>query len=98
LISQSGDLSIRGADDTSDASSDLERLEKAVLELASRHAALRGENARLTRDLLESHRRVARLEAELRQGNQLRSDVAKRIDDLVGQIDQIEERFAVRGA
>lgn len=38
------------------------------------------------------------LEAELRQVNQLRSDVAKRIDDLVSQIDQIEGRFAVREA
>lgn len=35
---------------------------------------------------------------EVRQVNQLRSDVAKRIDDLVGQIDQIEGRFAARGA
>jgi septal ring factor EnvC (AmiA/AmiB activator) len=77
---------------------DLERLEKAVLELASRHAAVRGDNARLLRALAESQRRVAQLEAELRQGNQLQNDVAKRIDDLVGQIDQIEERFAARGA
>lgn len=77
---------------------DLERLEKAVLELAARHAALSGDHARLTRALAESQRHVARLEAELRQGNQLQSDVAKRIDDLLGQIDQIEERFAARGA
>jgi len=69
-----------------------------VLELASRYANLRRENARLAGALGASERRVAELEAELRQGNQLRSDVAKRIDDLVGQIDQIEGRFAARGA
>lgn len=69
-----------------------------MLELASRYAGLRRENARLASALRASERRVAELEAELRQGNQLRSDVAKRIDDLVGQIDQIEDRFTARGA
>lgn len=69
-----------------------------MLELASRYAMLRRDNARLADALGASERRVAELEAELRQGNQLRSDVAKRIDDLVGQIDQIEGRFAARGA
>ncbi len=69
-----------------------------MLELASRYARLRRENARLASTLRASERRVAELEAELRQGNQLRSDVAKRIDDLVGQIDQIEDRFTARGA
>lgn len=76
---------------------DFERLEKAVLELASRYGAARRENARLVAALGASERRVAQLEDELREANQLRSDVAKRIDDLVGQIDQIEGRFAARG-
>ena len=80
------------------AVSDWERLERAVLELASRHAAVQHEQARLAEALGASERRVAELEAELREANQLRSDVAKRVDDLVGQIDQIEMRFAARGA
>lgn len=75
-----------------------ERLERAVVELASRHAALRQEQARLIEALGASERRVAELEAELREANQRRTDVAKRIDDLVGQLDQIETRFAAREA
>jgi septal ring factor EnvC (AmiA/AmiB activator) len=69
-----------------------------VLELSSRYAAVRSERTQLAEALGASERRIAELEAELRQANQLRSDVAKRVDDLVGQIDQIEERFAARGA
>jgi hypothetical protein len=69
-----------------------------VVELANRYADLRQENTRLSVALGASERRVAELEDELRQGNQLRSDVAKRIDDLLGQIDQIEGRFTARGA
>ena len=80
------------------AASDWERLERAVLALASRYAAIHQEQVRLTEALGASERRVAELEAELREANQLRSDVAKRVDDLVGQIDQIETRFAARGA
>lgn len=95
--SRSGD-SIRGPQSHGDSAPEYERLEKAVLELAGRYARLRREHASLASTLRASERRVAELEAELRQGNQLRSDVAKRIDDLVGQIDQIEDRFTARGA
>jgi len=95
---RSGELQIRGPQDISETNPEYERLEKAVLELATRYANLRRENARLAKALGASERRVGELEAELRQGNQLRSDVAKRIDDLVGQIDQIEGRFTARGA
>jgi len=77
---------------------DWERLEKAVLELADRYAALTRDHVELKAALREREQRIADLEAQLRAGNQLRRDVAKRIDDLVGQIDQIEERFAARGA
>jgi hypothetical protein len=45
-----------------------------------------------------SRQRIAALESEVRQGNHLRADVAKRIDDLVGQIDQVEMRFAAGGS
>lgn len=92
-----GGARIRGNDDKSDAITDFERLERVVLELAARYGDLRRENERLSSALHESQQRVGELEVALRAGNQLRSDVAKRIDDLVGQIDQIEERFAARG-
>lgn len=90
----SGDLRIRSATDGNDAGVDFERLEKAVLRLVDRYEALQRENARLVKALEVSGRRLAELEAEVREGNQLRSDVAKRLDDLVSQIDRIEDRFA----
>jgi rRNA processing protein Gar1 len=62
-----------------------------------RYAALKSEHAELGRVLHASRQRIAVLESEVRRGNQLRADVAKRIDDLVGQIDQIEGRFATDG-
>jgi hypothetical protein len=63
-----------------------------------RYAALRRENANLAEMLTARERRVEELESRVRGGNQLQRDVAKRIDDLLGQIDQIELRFAERGA
>jgi hypothetical protein len=63
-----------------------------------RYEALRRENANLAEMLTARERRVEELESRVRGGNQLQRDVAKRIDDLLGQIDQIELRFAERGA
>lgn len=91
-------MAIRSPDDTSEASQDFERLERAVLDLAARYQAACTENGRLAASLTASERRVTELESELREANQRRRDVAKRVDDLIGQIDQIELRFAARGA
>jgi predicted nuclease with TOPRIM domain len=75
-----------------------DRLERAIVELLDRHEALRRENSRLAEALAARDRRVEELESRFREGNQLQRDVAKRIDDLLGQIDQIEHHFAERGA
>jgi septal ring factor EnvC (AmiA/AmiB activator) len=72
---------------------DIERLERAVQALAERHAAVRDENSKLARDVAERDQRIAELEGELRRHNQTRRDVARRIDDLVGQIDDLEGRL-----
>ena len=64
--------------------------------LADRFAALRDENTKLARDVAERDERIAALESEVRRQNQTRRDVARRIDDLVGQIDQLEGRLAAR--
>ena len=57
--------------------------------LAERHAAL-------ARDVAERDQRIAELEGELRRQNQTRRDVTRRIDDLVGQIDELEGRLVAR--
>lgn len=75
-----------------------DRLEHAILELLDRYEALRRENSRLAESLAARDRRVEELESRFREGNQVQRDVAKRIDDLLGQIDQIEHHFAERGA
>jgi len=67
-----------------------------VHSLADRFAALRDENTKLARDVAERDERIAALESEARRQNQTRRDVARRIDDLVGQIDQLEGRLAAR--
>ncbi len=76
----------------------LDRLEAAALELLGRYEALRRENSRLAEVLAARDRRVEELESQVREGNQLQRDVAKRIDDLLGQIDQVEHHFTERGA
>ncbi len=74
------------------------RLERAALELLARYEGLHRENTRLAEALAARDRRIEELESRLRDGSQLQRDVAKRIDDLVGQIGQVEFRFAERGA
>ena len=75
---------------------EIERLERAVQSLADRFAALRDENTKLARDVAERDQRIAELEGEVRRQGQTRREVARRIDDLVGQIDQLEGRLATR--
>jgi septal ring factor EnvC (AmiA/AmiB activator) len=65
-----------------------------VHSLADRFAALRDQNAKLARDVAERDERIAELESEVRRQGQTRREVARRIDDLVGQIDQLEGRLA----
>ena len=72
---------------------DIERLERAVQALAERHAAVRDENTKLARDVAERDQRIAELEGELRRHNQTRRAVARRRDDVVGQIDELEGRL-----
>jgi len=75
-----------------------DRLETAILGLLDRYEALRRENSRLAEVLAARDRRVEELESQVREGDQLQRDIAKRIDDLLGQIDQIEHHFTERGA
>lgn len=79
-----------------DESYGFDRLERAVQALADRCRRLRDENARLARDAAEHEQRIAGLESQLREANQLRRDVAKRLDDLIGQIDHLEVQFTAR--
>jgi septal ring factor EnvC (AmiA/AmiB activator) len=67
-----------------------------VQALAERHAGLLDQSANLARDVAERDQRIAELEAEVRRQQQTRREVARRIDELVGQIDQLESRLVAR--
>lgn len=87
-----------GTDRRSSAPTGVDRLERAILELLGRYEVLRRENTRLAEALAARDRSIEEMESRLRDGSQLQRDAAKRIDDLVGQIDQIELHFVARGA
>jgi septal ring factor EnvC (AmiA/AmiB activator) len=67
-----------------------------VGELADRCAAALAESARLNGEMAARDRRIAELEGELRRLQQARHDVVKRIDDMIGQIDQLETQLVAR--
>lgn len=58
--------------------------------LLGRCKLLERDRAALRTQLDQSEGRVGMLESELRELNQKRRDVAKRIDGLIGQIDSLE--------
>jgi septal ring factor EnvC (AmiA/AmiB activator) len=68
---------------------DLRRLEQVVGALVSSHQRLQQENAALRADIDQNHRRIRGLDEKLLQANQRRQDVAKRIDELIAQIDHL---------
>ncbi len=65
------------------------RLESLVRSLVTRFEALGEERNALRAELDAREHRVRELEEELRQANQLRQDVGKRVDDLLTQLDGI---------
>ncbi len=62
-------------------------------ELASAVRRQRGETLALRRELEEKNQRVRILDGKLLEANQKRQDVAKRIDELIAQIDQLDASF-----
>jgi chromosome segregation ATPase len=81
-----------------DAEDDFTRLERAVHALVDRQRALGLSELSARRDLETSDRRIRVLEEEVRDLNQQRCDVAKRIDDLVAQIERLEADLLARGS
>ena len=61
--------------------------------LVEKYRVLQGENASLRADLEGRDSRIRSLDDQILEMNQNRQDVAKRIDDLIAQIDQLDERF-----
>ena len=64
-------------------------MEKAVAALVDSHRSLQQENAALREQIDAGNQRVRNLDEKLLQANQRRQDVAKRIDELIAQIDHL---------
>jgi len=64
-----------------------------VSELANAYRRQRLENLALRRDLEQKSQRIRALDGKLLEANQKRQDVAKRIDELIAQIDQLDSSF-----
>jgi hypothetical protein len=65
-----------------------------VRALVEEQRRLREETAVLREQLRERSRAVRSLEGQLLEANQRRQDVAKRIDDLISQIAQLDQHFS----
>ncbi|MGH0032511.1 MAG: hypothetical protein ACQGVC_22185 [Myxococcota bacterium] len=77
---------------------DLDRLERAIGALVEENARLREEAASLQHALDEKSGRVIALEGQLLEANQRRQDVAKRIDELIAQMDALDAQLAASEA
>lgn len=72
---------------------DFERLERAVSELVRAQRRQAEEVAGLRRRLEDRNRRIRGLEEQLLEANQKRQDVAKRIDELISQLDHLDAQL-----
>lgn len=76
--------------------SQFERLEALVRALVDRHRALEDERQQLRAGLKERDSRIKALDVQLVDMNQTRRDAAKRIDELIAQLDQVEAEVGRR--
>jgi regulator of replication initiation timing len=88
--------SARAEEASSARPSELDRLEQAVRELVEQRAALGAENDLLRGDLDQASITTRDLEERLLAETQRRQDAVKRIDDLVGLIQQLEPSLAAK--
>ena len=61
-----------------------------LTQLVDSHRQQLAENTELRRKLREGTQRIRSLEGQLLEANQKRKDVAKRIDELIGQLDHLD--------
>jgi septal ring factor EnvC (AmiA/AmiB activator) len=77
------------------ATYDFERLERVVEDLVQAYQRQAHENAGLRRRLEEKSRELRMLEGQLLGANQKRQDVAKRVDELISQLDHLDGQLGV---
>lgn len=72
-------------------------MERAVATLIATGERLRQENQLLREQAASRSQRIQALETDLRHANQRRQDVAKRIDELISQVDHLETQLESEG-
>ena len=70
-----------------------ERLDRLVRSLVEKYRVLQTENTSLREELGERDSRIRSLDDQILEMNQNRQDAAKRIDDLIAQLDQMDAQF-----
>jgi chromosome segregation ATPase len=73
---------------------DFKRLEEAVASLVDRYRRSLGEVADLRRSLAERDERLAGQAQQIALLGERNRDVAKRLDDLIGELDRLDEQLA----
>jgi peptidoglycan hydrolase CwlO-like protein len=76
--------------------SQFERLEVLVRALVDRHRTLAAGQKQLRERVAQREARIKALDAQIVQSNQQRRDAAKRIDELMTQLDRVEAEVARR--
>lgn len=69
---------------------DFERLERVVEDLVRAYQRQVEENGSMRRKLEQKSRELRALEGQLLEANQKRQDVAKRVDELISQLDHLD--------
>jgi peptidoglycan hydrolase CwlO-like protein len=77
-------------------STQFERLEALVRTLVERHRAALSEQAQLRERLAQRDARIKALDAQLVGLNQRRRDAAKRIDELLAQLERVQSEIERR--
>ena len=77
---------------------DFYRLERVITELISGRRRLQNENQRLKQELLERDQTVQSLDQEIAQLKARRTDALKRLDAVIGQVDEFEAIVAQAGS
>ena len=76
---------------------DFDRLERVVEDLVQAYQRQAEENASLRRKLEQKSRELRSLESQLLDANQKRQDVAKRVDELISQLDHLDGQLEAAG-
>lgn len=76
--------------------SQFERLEALVRTLVDRHQTLAASQRQLRERVAQRDARIKALDTQLVQSNQQRRDAAKRIDELLAQLDRVEAEITRR--